>query len=196
MQLGDGRFESVAATRPPTVIEDAFKKTKCASVAKVIRKLDLGMIYDWLPATFPLDRAYADVDRFSNKVFLGINKYPLDEWKKTSRPYMSDVSWVVFALLLAAGKTEEPGMEHLMEMALGMYERDPKEMEYSRTLSVKNVRKRAWERYQDKANYPQDMKQVMEVFNVPHQTVSKEDLQQTESDLKKINQEASSSSGW
>ena len=196
MQLGDGRFESVAATRPPTVIEDAFKKTKCASVAKVIRKLDLGMIYDWLPATFPLDRAYADVDRFSNKVFLGINKYPLDEWKKTSRPYMSDVSWVVFALLLAAGKTEEPGMEHLMEMALGMYTRDPKEMEYSRNLSVKNVRKRAWERYQDKTKYPKDMQEVMEVFNVPHQTVSTEDLKNTESDLKAINQATLSYAGW
>ena len=129
-------------------------------------------------------------------MFLGINRYPLEEWKKTSRPYMADVSWVVFALLLAAGKTDEPGMAHLMEMALGMYERDPKDMEYSRTLSEKNIRKRAWERYQDKANYPQDMKQVMEVFNVPHQTVSEEELKQTESDLKKINQATSSSSGW
>ena len=83
-----------------------------------------------------------------------------------------------------------------MEMALGMYTHDPKEMEYSRNLSVKNVRKRAWERYQDKTTYPKNMQEVMEVFNVPHQTVSSEDLKKTESDLKAINQATLSYAGW
>ena len=90
MHMGEGRYESIAVVRPPTVIDDALKKTCCMNVVKVVKTLDLGMIWDWLPMAFPLDKAYADSDTFTKKVFMGINRYPLEEWKKTDRPFMAE----------------------------------------------------------------------------------------------------------
>ena len=67
-------------------------------------------------------------------------------------------------------------------------------MEYTRTSSEDKIRKRAWERCQNKNGYPQDTREVMETFSVPHPTVSKGDLQETESDLNNINKVTVS--GW
>ena len=36
---------------------------------------------------------------------------------------MSDMSWVVFAMMIAAGNAE-PTMEHLMNLAIGLYDKD------------------------------------------------------------------------
>ena len=171
IQAGD-EFESIQSVRPPTVIKDAIYNYRCSQVKEVVQNLDLTMIWNWLPAAFPLDAKYADTAGFTGKKFLGINKYPLAEWKAGKRKYMSEQSWVVFAMMMAAG-SEDAGMQKLMQIAIGLYEKGE---DVCRDLGEKKVLSKAWYKVDGGAVVPSTAKEVLEHYPIVHPEITKSEM--------------------
>ena len=167
MQTGTEEFLSIQAVRPPTLIDDAFKKTAAMEYRKVVRNSNLTQLWEWLPFAYPLDSAFADRDSLSDKKFLGINKYPIEKWRTTDRPFMTSQSWMVFAMTVAAGHDEEC-MERLMKLGFAMFDPNPKQAQYNQDLGEKKLIKRAQDKLAQGQTYPRDLQEVLSTFTMKH----------------------------
>jgi hypothetical protein len=59
-------------------------------------------IYDLLPLTLPKTHNLVH----KGKVLRGISKYPIDEWMKKERPYMTGMMWITFVRAIAMHDAE------------------------------------------------------------------------------------------
>ena len=160
---GDGKMMSIQAARPPTLIDDALKSACVKNVKRYVKDLDLKLIWRFLPTAYPLDSAYAHDDVWSGKKYLGVNKYPLDQWKQSKRPYLDETGWLVFSLILAAGNVD-PTMLRLANIAIGMYDRDPKTVEYNAQKSEKKLLYSAWEKEKMGIKIPNSPREAVQQF--------------------------------
>ena len=165
-----GEWISIQAERPPTVIEDAFKNMQLMNFAQVEQNIRLDLLWDWLPNAYPMDPKYADVDGYTNKRFLGVSRYPLDRWERDGRPYMTDQSWIVTAMLIAAGESSEK-MKNLMMVAFGMYSDDPKTVERNRGFNEDRLRKMCWEKFNQMPTNKKDVEEYMKQVKHGHAKV-------------------------
>ena len=129
--------------------------------------MNLTQMWEWLPFAYPLDSAFADKDNFSDKKFLGINKYPIEKWRATDRPYMTSQSWMVFAMMVAAGH-DEKCMQKLMKLGFAMFDPNPKQAEYNQDLGEKKLIKRADDRIDQGETYPKNLQEVLSTFSMKH----------------------------
>ena len=173
LKVGDG-YDSVQAARPPTVIHDTILAYRCDQVKQYVKNLDVAAIWKWLPAAFPLDSEYAENAGYTNKKFLGINKYPLSDWKTGNRPYLSETSWIVFTMILSAG-SEDPQLIEMMDIAIGMYERDGA---INREIGKKKLVSKAWYRKQAGAVVPKNATEVLQNYACEHPTISRQQFAQ------------------
>ena len=146
MELDDDHHMSIIAERPPTPIDDAFKATKAMAYREVVKNLDLVKLYNWLSNAYPMDKEYVDtVGVNSMRQILGVSRYPIREWEKNSREYMSVSSWIRFAYFIAAGH-DSVVMKELREIAFAIEDDNPAQQTYKGNLSKEKLLKKAYEK--------------------------------------------------
>ena len=80
---------------------------------------------------------------------------------------MSEQSWVVFAMMLAAA------MQKLMRIAIGLYEKGE---DVCRDLGEKKVLSKAWYKVDAGAKVPSTAREVLEHYPVVHPEITKSEM--------------------
>ena len=124
MEVEDNKHMNIIAERPPTEVSQAFKNTRAMAAKEVLVNLDLVRLYNMLSNSYPMDKEFMDSDDYTNKYILGVNMYPIKRWKETDREYMSVMSWIRFAYLVAAGH-DNVIMNELREIAFAIEDENP-----------------------------------------------------------------------
>ena len=152
--MDDDHHMSIIAERPPTPIDDAFKATKAMAYREVVKNLDLVKLYNWLSNAYPMDKEYVDkVGVNSMREILGVSRYPIKEWEKNSREYMSVSSWIRFAYFIAAGH-DSIVMKELREIAFAIEDDDPVRQTYKGSMCKKTLLKKAYEKLVEGTKIP------------------------------------------
>ena len=133
------------------------------------------MIWNFLPTAYPLDSAYAHDDNWTGKKFLGVNKYPLDQWKQSKRPYLSTTGWLVFSLILSAGNVD-PTMLRLANLAIGMYDMDPNKVAANAEKGEKKLMYAAWEKKARGMTIPSSPREAMRQYPYENPNMKLTDL--------------------
>ena len=151
---------SIIAERPPTTIDQAFKATRAMAAKEVLKNLDLVKLYNWLSNSYPMDKEYEDTVGVNGvRQILGVSRYPIKEWEKNSREYMSVSSWIRFAYFIAAGH-DSVVMQELREIAFAIEDDDPDQQTYKGSMSKERLLKKAQERLRNGTPIPESKEAV------------------------------------
>ena len=159
MEVEDDTHLSIIAERPPMSVDQAFKNTRAMAAKDVLENLDLVRLYNMLSNSYPMDKEFMDTDSFTDKYILGVNMYPIDDWKKSDREYMSVMSWIRVAYLIAAGH-DGVIMKELREIAFAIEDVNPKIMEINVSMSKERLLKMAREKARLGARIPATLEDI------------------------------------
>ena len=149
METEKNKHMSIIAERPPTEVAQAFKRTRAMAAKEVLGNLDLTKLYNMLSNSYPMDKEFTDNSNYQNKYILGVSKYPIVKWKEIDREYMSVMSWIRFAYLVAAGHNNEI-MNELREISFAIDSDDPDVRTYNGSMTKKRLLKMAREKMMTK----------------------------------------------
>ena len=116
---------------------------------EVLVNLDLTRLYNMLSNSYPMDKEFMETYDYTNKYILGVNVYPIKKWKEIDREYMSVMSWIRFAYLVAAGH-DNVIMNELREIAFAIESDNPTVLEINGSMTKARLLKMAREKMMTK----------------------------------------------
>ena len=140
IEIEPGRWESMMSERTPQVMDDVVKSARHLSLDQMCDTLDVNAVFRWLPMCFP--QGFEVKDHWTQKAIYSVAQYPVEQWRKSGRPYMSMNSWFKLLMLLGDGR---PELAELVEVAQCLEDSTSDQHKYN----LKNLRKWQYRRVQE-----------------------------------------------
>ena len=106
VEMPDGSYQSFAAARMPSQLDDQIKKVK-QHVYMAAANLEPEEVKELIPMCFPMT--------FQIPGFPYLAHYPIDEWERGGAPYFSEESWYKLAMRIA--RNDLTNLHNLYEFA-------------------------------------------------------------------------------